>query len=203
MTSRGRFIALTLITAAAVGVGTWGTLRFLARPGRAVPPRATAGAEGPMVPGQAAGGPAARRIKATLFYVAPGGLRLAAAERDVPFADGASEQGKRILEALLEPARDGRVSAIPPGTTLRGLYVGGRGDAYADFSGSLRANHPGGAQGELLTVYAIVSSLTVNLPAITSVQILIEGKEADSLAGHVDLRHPLPSSGLWTEKGTP
>jgi hypothetical protein len=31
----------------------------------------------------------------------------------------------------------------------------------------------------------------VNLPAITRVQILIDGKEVDTLAGHVDLRNPL------------
>ena len=31
----------------------------------------------------------------------------------------------------------------------------------------------------------------MNLPAVTGVQILIDGKEVDTLAGHVDLRRPL------------
>lgn len=202
MASRTRFIALTLITAAAVGVGTWGTFRYVSRQ-RPAPPRANVRAGSPMDPGAPAGAPAARRIKATLFYVSADGLGLEPSERDVPAADGASEQGKRIVEALLEPAPAGRVSAIPPGTALRGLYVGGRGDAYVDFNGSLRANHPGGSQSELLTVYAIVNALTVNLPAIASVQILIDGREVDSLAGHVDLRRPLPTTRLGAEKGTP
>ena len=55
---------------------------------------------------------------------------------------------------------------------------------------------------ELFTIYAIVNALTVNLPAVTRVQILIDGKEVDTLAGHVDLRHPLQKSMNWvrTEK---
>ena len=187
-----RVVALTLITAAAVGGGAWLTVRALNRPAR-----------GPVTAVQAPSAPeAARRIKATLFYVAPDGRRLAAAERDVLYAEGVPEQARRILEALLEPAPEGAVSAIPAGTALRGVYVGERGDAYVDFSGSLRTNHPGGSDSEILTVYAIVSALTINLPAVTSVQILIDGHEVDTLAGHVDLRRPLPNAPHWAEKGS-
>jgi hypothetical protein len=49
----------------------------------------------------------------------------------------------------------------------------------------------------LFTIYAIVNALTVNLPAITRVQILVDGKEVDTLAGHVDLRHPLQKNLKW------
>jgi spore germination protein GerM len=187
-----RTVLLTLITAAAVGAGTWATVRLLDRSPR-----------GPMAAPAAARPPeAGRRIKATLYYVAADGLRLAASERDVVYAEGASEQAKRIVEALLEPAPEGLASAIPPGTALRGLFVGERGDAYVDFSGSLRTNHPGGSSSEILTVYAIVAALTGNLPAITSVQILIEGHEVDTLAGHVDLRRPLPNAPHWAARGS-
>ena len=38
--------------------------------------------------------------------------------------------------------------------------------------------------------------------AISRVQILVDGKEVDTLAGHVDLRHPLEKNLKWvkTEK---
>ena len=188
-----RIVALALIAAGAVGAGTWATVQYLNRPARGPAAAPAAAATQPE---------AARRIKATLHYVAADGLRLAAAERDVLFAEGASEQARRILEALLEPAPEGLASAIPAGTALRGVFVGERGDAYVDFSGSLRTNHPGGSASEILTVYAIVSAITDNLPAITSVQILIEGHEVDTLAGHVDLRRPLPNAPQWAQKGT-
>ena len=198
MAVRTRFVALTVIAAAAVGVATWATVLYLAPPrGAPAPP-----ASGTAVAGAARRGAVARRINATLFYIAADGLGLVAADRDVAFAEGPSEQGKRIVEALLDPAPVGLVSAIPPGTTLRGLYVGEHGDVYVDFGGALRSNHLGGSQNEILTVYVIVSALTVNLPAITSVQILIDGHEVDTLAGHVDLRRPLPNARQWMEKGT-
>lgn len=187
-----RAAALTIITAAAVGAGSWITVRVLNRPPRGPVAAAASPARQP---------DASRRIKATLHYVAADGLRLVAAERDVVYAEGTSEQAKRIVEALLEPAPEGLASAVPAGTALRGLFVGEQGDAYVDFSGNLRTNHPGGSASEILTVYAIVSALTVNLPAITSVQILIEGHEVDTLAGHVDLRRPLPNAPQWAEKG--
>lgn len=187
-----RVVALTLITAAAVGAGTWVTVRYINRPAR--PAEAARSAALPSE--------AARRIKATLHYVSADGLHLTAAERDVVYAEGTAEQARRIVEALLEPAPNGVASALPAGTVLRGVFVGERGDAYVDFGGSLRTNHPGGSASEILTVYAIVSALTVNLPAITSVQILIEGHEVDTLAGHVDLRRPLPNAPQWAEKGS-
>ncbi len=58
---------------------------------------------------------------------------------------------------------------------------------------------PGGALDEMFTVYTIVNVLTVNLPAIQRVQILIDGKEVDTLAGHVDLRHPLQKQLKWVK----
>jgi len=191
MAVTARAAALTLITAAAVGGGTWLTVRYLNQPARG--PAAAPAVQTPE---------AARRIKVTLFYVAADGRRLAASERDVLYAEGVPGQARRIVEALLEPAPEGLLSAIPAGTELRGVYVGDRGDAYVDFTGSLRTNHPGGTDSEILTVYAIVSALTANLPAITSVQILIEGHEVDTLAGHVDLRRPLPNAPYWAEKGS-
>jgi hypothetical protein len=42
-----------------------------------------------------------------------------------------------------------------------------------------------------MTVYTIVNAILTNLPNLQEVQILIGGQEADTLAGHVDLRRPL------------
>src|SRR5205085_914653 len=50
-----------------------------------------------------------------------------------------------------------------------------------------------GSHDELLSVYSIVNSLTVNFPAIKRVQILVDDRPADTLAGHVDLSRPLPA----------
>ena len=50
--------------------------------------------------------------------------------------------------------------------------------------------HPGGLAMELASIYSVVNSLTQNVGKIGRVQILIEGAEAETLAGHIDLSHP-------------
>ena len=130
-------------------------------------------------------------ITATLFYGSSDGQTLVAVRREVPLAEGVVPQGREILTAQLQPAPEGYVSVIPEGTALRAFYITERGDAFVDVSGDMSSRHAGGSTTELLTVYAIVNAVTSNLPTIRRVQILIDGREADTLAGHVDLRRPL------------
>ena len=135
---------------------------------------------------------ATRHITATLFYGSEDGQFLVPVQREVPFADGSLEQGRQIVLAQLQqPAPAPLVAAVPPGTTLRSFYVTERGDAFVDLGPEIAANHPGGSMAELFTIYAIVNAVTGNLPAISRVQILVDGREVDTLAGHIDLRRPL------------
>jgi hypothetical protein len=159
------------------------------------PPRAATTTAGNSETAAAAAEP---KIKATLFYISEDGLSLPGVQRDVPFGDPIVEQARRIVEAQLGDAPPPYAPPVPRGTRLRALYVGDRGDAFVDLSGEVRTAHTGGALDELFTIYAIVNALTVNLPAITRVQILVEGKEVDTLAGHVDLRRPLQKNLRWT-----
>jgi hypothetical protein len=132
-----------------------------------------------------------RKIKARLFYVSEDGTRLTGVEREVVYGEGPAAQAQLIINAQLAPANAPLVSAVPPGTTLRALYLNAKGEAYVDLSRDVVTAHTGGSRDELLTIYTIVNALTSNLPAVTSVQVLVDGKEVDTLAGHVDLRRPL------------
>jgi spore germination protein GerM len=148
-------------------------------------------------PAAAAAAPEARKIRARLFYVAEQGTSLRSIEQEVLYGETTAEQARRIIEAQIAPAPAQQVSAIPPGTKLRTVFFTSAGEIYVDFSAELQTNHPGGTTNETLTVYALVSVLTANLPAITGVQILIEGKEVDTLAGHLDLRRPIEQDPKW------
>jgi spore germination protein GerM len=132
-----------------------------------------------------------RKIKARLFYVSEDGTRLTGVEREVVYGEGPAAQAQLIINAQLAPVSAPLVSAIPPGTTLRALYLSAKGEAYVDLSRDVVTAHTGGSRDELLTIYTVVNALTSNLPAVTSVQVLVDGKEVDTLAGHVDLRRPL------------
>ncbi len=151
----------------------------------------------------AAAAPPERKITATLYYISEDGLSLQGVQREVAFGDPVVDQARRIVEAQLGPAPKPLAAAVPAGTKLRGLFLSERGDAFVDLSGEVTSRHSGGALDELFTIYAIVNALTVNLPAVTRVQILVDGKERDTLAGHVDLRHPLQSNLKWVGPLTP
>jgi hypothetical protein len=144
-------------------------------------------------------GTPARRIKARLLYVADSGTQLASVERDVLFGETTAEQARRIIEAQIAPVTEPLISAVPPGTTLRALYVTDRGEAFVDFSHEIVAAHSGGSMNEALTVYTIVNALTANLPAVASVQLLVDGKQVETLAGHIDLRRPLEKNLAWVQ----
>jgi hypothetical protein len=140
-----------------------------------------------------------RRIRASLFYVAEDGLRLVAVEREVPYGEDAAEQARLILIEQLKPAPFPFAQALPPGTALHAIFLTNRGEAYVDLSEDATRAHTGGSLDELFSVYAIVNAVTVNLPAISRVQILIDGREVDTMAGHIDLRRPLPKSLAWVQ----
>ena len=140
-------------------------------------------------------------ITATLYYGSSDGGALVPVRRDVPLATGVGEQGRQILIVQFQDAPQPYLQVVPKGTKLRAFYVTDRGDAFVDLSGDVVSAHPGGSQTELLTVYAIVNAVTANLPAVQRVQLLVEGKEVDTIAGHVDVRRPLERDSTLVRDG--
>jgi spore germination protein GerM len=182
-------VAATAIAAVLFGLGLMtGLNMLLTRPAPGAPP---ADPDAPPA-ATAAPAPAVPKIKATLYFASEDGLQLVPTEREVPLAEGAVAQARAILEAQLSAeAPAPLVTTIPKGATLRGIFVSERNEVFVDLDPAIRAGHPGGTQQELMTVYTIVNAVLTNLPNLQEVQILIGGQEADTLAGHVDLRRPL------------
>ncbi len=181
---RAGIAALVAVTVVALG---W--LMFAALEQRLASP--TPDAEPAAVPAEAAPavGP---HIAAVLYFVSDDGTLLEGTSMDVPLRDSPAMQARALIEAQLaaEPP-DPLTRAVPAGVTVRGVFLTGRDDAYVDLDGTFVSALPGGSHNELMAVYAIVSVLTTNLTPIKRVQILIDGREVETLTGHVDLREPL------------
>ena len=128
------------------------------------------------------------------FLVAQGGYY----DRDKMFSDPANPVmfAKNIIQALISGPRNRLMRTLPQDTKLRALYVTDDGTAYTDFSVAIKDNHPGGVQAELITIYSIVNSLVLNITGIDRVKFLIEGREALTLAGHIDLQNPFTAEML-------
>jgi hypothetical protein len=188
--SRRAKVYLVAIAVALVSV-TWALIRLFSEPAATPPPT-----------GETAATPVeTAHITATLYYGSSDGRALVPVRRDVPLAAGVVEQGRQILTVQFQDAPQPYLQVVPKGTTLRAFYVTDRGDAFVDLSGDVASAHPGGSLTELLTVYAIVNAVTANLPAIQRVQLLVEGKEVDTIAGHVDVRRPLERDSTLVRDG--
>lgn len=183
------------LTIAAVGVAAiafavvlfTGLSRLLTTPAPAVP-----AADAPAAPAPTEPSAAVPKIKATLYFASEDGLRLVPAEQEVPLTEGIMAQARSIVEAQLAATAPAPLAAtIPAGVKLRGLFISERNEAFVDLDATIRTAHPGGTLQELMTVYTIVNALLTNLPDLQEVQLLIDGQEVDTLAGHVDLRRPL------------
>lgn len=129
-----------------------------------------------------------RRVR--LYFAAPTADRLQEEERSISRSASFLDEAKQAVAELIKGPQNGLAPTLPSGVELRQLYIDGRGVAYVDFSKDLQAKHPGGSNGELLTIYSIVNTLTANFDQIQRVKILVEGSEVLTLAGHIDTRHP-------------
>ncbi len=133
------------------------------------------------------------RQEVTLYFAHPRWTRLVAEPREIPAGLNAVERIQRLVQELARgPSGAGAAPVLPRSARLRGAYLGRDGLVFLDFDGeSLKGFDPGGASGELLTVFALVHTVVENTPGIRRVQILVDGEEKETLAGHVAVGGPL------------
>lgn len=123
-------------------------------------------------------------IKVKLYFSDENAMGLCEEERDIEVNEKQSVE-MRIVEELINGPNDERlVKDIPEETKINDIKTE-NGICYVDLSKEFISQHNGGSTGELLTIYAIVNSLT-ELDYVKQVQFLIDGVKETSLAGHVD-----------------
>ena len=133
---------------------------------------------------------AQENILVDLYFAEPNSESLIREKRKVEATGDLTSQSKQVILELIKGPDTNLTGTIPPGTTLRNLSINHDGIAFVDFSSELTSRHPGGSSSELLTIYSIVNSLTLNLKGIKKVQILVEGKKVETIAGHIFAMRP-------------
>jgi germination protein M len=132
-----------------------------------------------------------------IYFTDENATRLVPERRRAVLGGGDAADAAVIMAELIKgPESDTLLPTVPSGTRLLDAYKVG--DLLVlDFTHELQTNHTGGSTGEFLTVYSIVNSLVHNLDGIKRVQLLVEGEEMESLAGHLDLIKPLSPNLKW------
>lgn len=137
----------------------------------------------------------ADKYKITLFFLDNSEEPVLKQEkRDVDMPDDVIERMKVVLRNLSSGSEKNLLNVIPQETKIKEIFLDKPNKiVYVDLSDNLRKNHMGGTTAELLTIRSIFKTLQANFPkAIDKAQILINGREVDTLAGHIDLSQPLP-----------
>ena len=130
--------------------------------------------------------------QSTLFFYDANALELTRHEVQLRLSQDTDKRLEEIVKALTETSPDDLINPIPKGTSLYAAYLDDHSTAYLDFSRDLADAHIVGTMAEFLTVSAILQTVQANFPdQIRRVQILIEGQEVDTLAGHIDISKPL------------
>ncbi len=128
-----------------------------------------------------------------LYFSDSEGGYLIGEKREILKKNEIKEEAKETINELIKGPKGKLIPTLPPRTRLLNLQINDAGLAKVNFNPALSKDHPGGSSAEMMTVYSIVNSLALNFPQIKRVQILIDGKPIDTIAGHLSLRQPIPS----------
>jgi spore germination protein GerM len=130
---------------------------------------------------------ASKKEKAKLFWAAEGGATLEPVELEMALSGDASQRAKQLMLTLIASPPKPELRTLPADAALLEFYVLEDGTAIADFSDAVARATPSGILTEQLALESILRTLQANVPEVRRVKILINGQEADTLAGHADL----------------
>lgn len=99
-----------------------------------------------------------------------------------------------VREFLHGPGHSDVKTALPDGSLLLGVYLGEDGMLYVDLSNDFRANFRGDALAEFMVLRGLYKSVTDNVQGIRGIRILIGGREAESIGGHILLEALTPGA---------
>ena len=128
-------------------------------------------------------------MRVKVYYPDDSGVHLVEVERKI----NVEHEGEKYLAAvemlLDEPYEENLTTIFPKTASIRSVTVAD-GLATVDLDGSIVKHMVGGSTGEEFLVGSIVDTLT-NFPEVTKVKFLVDGKEIETLSGHMDLSTPL------------
>lgn len=151
-------------------------------------------------PGSAAGGSpisfGERTLALDLYFPGPGGL-LVAQPREIAVPDEPEPQIRAVVEALLAGPGEGEGAepvfpAAAGEIVVAAVYLSPDGEAVLDLRPAEGDWEPvAGSHQELLMVYSLVNTVSLNVPAARRVALLWNGLQRPTFAGHIDTTRAL------------
>ncbi len=139
-------------------------------------------------------------IEYSFFYPSMDGNYLVGVKKKIKKEDDLSKQIKEVVKELFK-GPDKKIKSIynpfSANLKLNEFYLIENSIVVVDVNENIFDNLLGGSDDEILTIYSIVDTISYNFPFVKATQIIINGREAETLAGHIDISHPLRFDPKW------
>ncbi len=110
-------------------------------------------------------------------------------DRYITKRKSSSDNVRELVVALIGGPNTDLVETFPKETDLRKVNVK-NGIAYIDFGRNLIDLHPGGSASEMMTIYSLTNTITINVPSVKKVKLLVDGRDLETIKGHIDTTSP-------------
>lgn len=127
----------------------------------------------------------------TLYFADPQWTRLVPEKATMANEPDKGRKITRLVELLARGPTGEAGPVLPRTAKARQVFLGRDGLAIIDLDAGFEELRGQGVAAELLTVFAIVHTVTQNVDGISSVRLLAGGREIETLAGNVSINEPL------------
>ena len=109
-------------------------------------------------------------------------------DTDSPMPQDRALRAEEVLRAVL--AQYTQLPSPHPlsrAADIKEVFLVGDNTLLVNTNAAFADNHPSGITPEELTITSLIETVSANVPGIERVKFLVEGKERETLAGHMDL----------------
>jgi len=115
----------------------------------------------------------------------------------IPMPSDRQQRAEELLRTLVAYyLQKNSTHTLGAGAEVRSVFLVDPGGAVIDLNSAFADTHRSGVLVEVLTVASLIHTIAANVPGISRVKILVDGKQRDTLAGHADLSSYYDVSGV-------
>lgn len=128
-------------------------------------------------------------MEVTVYYPDQSGMSLIPVKREIKFSDDKQKYIETVNLLLENPTEEDLTKIFPKDAKINSVTLDND-TAIVDLDSGITKNFVGGSTGEEFLINSVVDTLT-DFDEIKQVRFLIDGKEVETLAGHMDLSEPI------------
>jgi germination protein M len=138
-------------------------------------------------------------IEYDFFYQSVNGDYLIPLKKKIKKFSDMKEQIKEVILGLFEGVgSDERyINLFSSKIKLNNLFIVNKDIVVVDINREIFTKLLGSSIDEILTIYSIVDTICFNFPYIKGVQIIVDGRQMETLSGHIDISRPLRMDARW------